>query len=398
MTIVHIAFQYGCCNTGGAAIAASRLHCALLASGVESHYICLIRWEKGENIHELPCGLRRKLFFTLTKFFRGIWRLTPIGKSVCLNIVPLYGLEKLLRNLRPDVVHVHWINLDVVSFAQLGRLPYPVVFNLHDLFPLIGLEFGHPTDERYIEGYTQRNSGILERFVWNRKRKMVQKLRPSFVGPSKWVAECCRRSLIARNRPCFVVSNLVDEAFRYDARRCVRNEKFVMLFGAYAGTRNPFKGWDDLVAAFNRLPLEILKGAEVWVVGESAPDSSVCGMPLRFLGAVNDAQRMCDIYHQADLFVFPSKKETQGMMKIEALLCGLPVVAFDRTGCAEGVEHNLAGWIAHDVDEFAQGISSAFFNRIDREKIAERAREMFSTRRIVDSMNAVYSQAIERRA
>lgn len=51
-----------------------------------------------------------------------------------MNVVPLLGLEKLLRSIKPDVVHVHWLNADVASFKQIAKLPYPIVFNLHDLF------------------------------------------------------------------------------------------------------------------------------------------------------------------------------------------------------------------------------------------------------------------------
>ena len=65
MRVAHIAFQYGLNNTGGAAIAATRLHQALLKHGVESHYICVYAREKGENVHELPRGWKRRIFIKL---------------------------------------------------------------------------------------------------------------------------------------------------------------------------------------------------------------------------------------------------------------------------------------------------------------------------------------------
>ena len=133
MRVAHIAYQYGLNNTGGAAIASTRLHQALLAHGIDSHYVCVHAREVGENVHEMPQGWRRKIFLTLTKLLRGVWKFTPYRKSICLNLVPMFGLEKLLKEIKPDVVHVQWLNADVASYEQISKLPYPVVFNLHDL-------------------------------------------------------------------------------------------------------------------------------------------------------------------------------------------------------------------------------------------------------------------------
>lgn len=50
------------------------------------------------------------------------------------------------------------------------------------------------------------------------------------------------------------------------------------------------------------------------------------------------------------------------MTKVEALLCGLPVIAFGRTACAEGIEHGVTGWIASNGDfaAYAGGLSYYF--------------------------------------
>lgn len=133
MKIVHIAYQYGCNNTGGAAIAASRLHLALLKAGEESHYVCVHARVNGDNVHEMPRGWMRKVFLFATKVIRNVWKYTSYKKAICLNVVPLFGLEKLLNEIKPDVVHVQWLNADVASYEQISKLPYPVVFNLHDL-------------------------------------------------------------------------------------------------------------------------------------------------------------------------------------------------------------------------------------------------------------------------
>ena len=97
MKVVHIGFQDGLNNTGWAAIAATRLHLASLKAGVESHYVCVHQLEEGQNVHVLPrYGVARVAYSTLTKLMRCIWSFTSYRKSICLNFIPMFGLEKLL--------------------------------------------------------------------------------------------------------------------------------------------------------------------------------------------------------------------------------------------------------------------------------------------------------------
>jgi glycosyltransferase involved in cell wall biosynthesis len=55
------------------------------------------------------------------------------------------------------------------------------------------------------------------------------------------------------------------------------------------------------------------------------------------------------IYSAADVFTFPSKTETQGLVTIEALLCGTPVVGVNEMGTAEILEGNKGGFLTEDT-------------------------------------------------
>ena len=357
MTVAHIAFKYGSCNTGGAAIAATRLHNALLAHGVESHYICIHQCESGKNVHELPTGWRRCLFIMSTKISRCVWKFSPYRKSICVNVVPLFGLERELARIRPDVVHVQWINNDVCSFEQLAHLPYRIVFNLHDLYLLNAIEFLPCGDRRFIEGFMPTNSTVLERYMFERKRRLLS--RPDFrlIGPSEWVCKQARDSIIGRDKMTFAISNIIaSEYFNEGERR--KNERFTILFGSGGGRQQSLKGFEDLVAVIKMLPTKVRENCELHILGENDKDGNIEGMATHFLGKVTSSKRMVAIYRSADVFAFPSRQETQGMMKIEALLCGTPVVAFNRSACAEGIVVGENGFVADDGDiqGFVEGI------------------------------------------
>ena len=405
MRVAHIAFQYGLNNTGGAAIASTRLHQALLKHGVDSHYICVYAREKGENVHELPRGWKRRIFILLTKLTRNFWKRTPYRKAIPMNVIPLFGLEAELKKIQPDVVHVQWLNADVASFGQLAKLPYKMVFNLHDLFVINSIAPYPCADRRFVTGFDKTNSTRLERWLFNRKRRMIAGLQPSFIGPSEWVCNECRASIIGKGHSAYAIPNLLDPTFeqhctvRVPADSPSDNPRFIILFGAYGGRGNRLKGFDDLVQALKLLPSEMKAQIELHIFGESAADCEIEGVHTHFLGPVSDPSKLIKIYQSADVFAFSSREETQGMTKVEAMLCGLPVIAFNRTACAEGIEHGVTGWIApnNDFVAYAEGLSYYFaawksgVNSAFRTSIAVSTADRYQTDALVKEICRVYS-------
>lgn len=408
MTVVHLSRIYGLNGTGGAAIAATRLHLALLKAGVDSHFICIGQCEPGPQVHVLPRpgSLARRVFLLLAKFLRGMWHFTAYRRSVPLNVQPLPGLAKLLGQLKPDAIHIHWINMDFASYEQLGVLKrrFPAcrfVVNLHDLFMLNAIEPHPRQDTRYVTGFTRANAGRLERWLFARKRRMVEQLDPAFIAPSEWVAACCRRSAIGRGRSIHVVPNIIDTLVFNWAGAPAGTDTFKVLYGAQGGRANSFKGFAELRQVLARLPDGLKAHLELQIFGEDSAETQVDGFPARFFGAVRDPRQMAALYRQADVFAFPSREETQGMTKIEALLCGCPVVAFDRTACAEGIAHQVTGWVAPDGDvaSFAQGLTwvyghySAGKDPAWRQEIARRTAQLMDPAQLVKRIISVYQNA-----
>ena len=387
MKVVHIGFRYGSVNSGGAAIAASRLHLAMLERGIESHYVCVHKFEDGPNVHVLPVGgISRRLYLFLTRFSRVVWRFSLLRKPISINIIPLFGLERLIQRLSPDVVHVHWINADVCTFRQLARLKGRLVLNLHDLYWLKG---------PFLSPHDIGQEGLLSRWLARRRSRLIKTKQPVFIGPSKWVCSEIRNSAVCNQCKVATISNIVGSEFRfYDSQKI--NAKFTMLFGAFGGRGNSFKGWADCERSLCLLSPEVRAGSVVNVIGETAQDYEVGGLKIHFLGEILDAKVLVDVYNSTDILLFPSLQETQGLMKVEAMLCGVPVIAFDRAACAEGIVHKENGWVAHDGNlcEFAEGIEwyyDAFRkSSIPYESIAESAAAVYNTDKIVNETLAAY--------
>lgn len=410
MTIAHIVWQYGETNTGGAALSATRLHLALLARGVDSHYICVHDRDGGKkmNVHELPRGALRRIYLFLTSLLRGFWKFSSYHWAIPTHVVPLFGLEAELKKIKPDIVHVQWINADVCTYEQLARLPYKLVFNLHDFNMLCGFAAHPGTDPRFEKGYTRANSSRLESWIFARKRRLMERKKPTFIADSKWVESMCRRSLLGHDLPVRAIFCLPDALFfqpfvlpQPRSSNPSAAQPFKLLFGCFGGLTNRYKGFSDLLKAFDFLTPEERACLELRVFGSvelARSEAEKCerlGIRMVNLGIPSN-ENLRKEYFAADLFLFPSVKETIGMTKVEALLCGTPVVAFDRTACAEGIIPAVTGWVAPDGDcqSYAEGIRYYLTHPVDRKTIAAKTAELFSPDKLLNDVLDVYSQCL----
>ena len=66
------------------------------------------------------------------------------------------------------------------------------------------------------------------------------------------------------------------------------------------------------------------------------------------MGVLNQNE-LAEVYSSADVFVFPSKTDTFGLVLLEAMACGLPVAAYPVTGPLDVIGDAPAGALNHDL-------------------------------------------------
>jgi glycosyltransferase involved in cell wall biosynthesis len=101
----------------------------------------------------------------------------------------------------------------------------------------------------------------------------------------------------------------------------------------------------------------------------------------------------------ADIFAFASVTETQGLVTIEAMAAGLPVVAVDGPGTRDIVEHGKQGFLVkNDPDALAKGLNKLLSDpqRIKRfSNQALKKAKTFDVNQLSKQMLGVYEQAIQ---
>ena len=71
-------------------------------------------------------------------------------------------LLKQIQSINPDLVHLHWINNEMISIEQIGKITKPIVWTLHDMWPYCGAEH-YTNDRRFIDGYNKKNKPGYEK-------------------------------------------------------------------------------------------------------------------------------------------------------------------------------------------------------------------------------------------
>jgi glycosyltransferase involved in cell wall biosynthesis len=207
-----------------------------------------------------------------------------------------------------------------------------------------------------------------------------------YVANSRFVA---RRIQTYYGRPAEVVPPPVDVEFFTPgpAREKASEEGYCLMVSALA----PYKKVEQAMAACEKL------GLELRVVGEGPERRRLAGMAgsrVRFLGKV-DAGRLRDLYRGARLFLQPGIEDF-GIASVEALACGVPVVAVARGGILDVVEDGRHGVLYPDWEGpsvLAEAIDKARGMRFNALDLRDRA-ESFSGAKFCDRIRSLLSNRL----
>lgn len=299
-----------------------------------------------------------------------------------------------LNQSEADIVNLHWTCDGFLSVKSVSKIRKPIVWTLHDSWVFCGSEH-HPnglSDRRFVQGYRSENrlvpfSGYdIDKWTWDRKRKNW-KQPIQLVTPSAWLASAVNQSALAKYWPVTVIPNAVaTDIFKpvdqNEARKLfdIPQGKKILLFGALSYQSDRNKGYDLLKDALNTFLSQVEKPEDYLgvVFGQATPEQPEnLGLPLQYVGYLEDDQSLSMLYNAADVVIVPSRMENLPQIATEAQSCGTPVVAFNTCGIPEAVIHEQSGYLAtpYDTKDLAKGIQWVMVDAIRHQKLGEYARE-----------------------
>ncbi len=255
-----------------------------------------------------------------------------------------------------DVVHAH-----AAAALALGRLvpEVPVIYTIHHHY--------EPALSRYYANFP----------------------RADFVAIS---ADQCRRE--SGVDWCVVIHHGLDPS-RY--RWSDRPEPYVCFVGRLAREKGP----EAAIEAAARAGVPLRMAGSIHPVDRAYVEAEVLprldGPGVTYLGPIGMDRKVPLLCGARALLAPIEWNEPFGLILIEAMLSGCPVVAFGRGSVPELVDHGVTGFVVESLEQMADVIRPGGpLDRLERARIRELAVRRFNRNRMVADYERVYQRAVAR--
>ena len=332
-----------------------KIHKALKCLGHKSNMAVMIKQSNDENIHKLGNAITRlydKTFAALLESILGLRSILPISGSTIF-------FKEYYRDA--DLIHLQIIHGN--SFFSLLNIPlmnkkHKMVWTIHDPWMMTGhcvyplgcerWKCGCGKCQKFEIPFRIRHDNTA--LMWKIKRWVMHHSEITLIVASKWMYENVCMSPILSHLPCHIIPLGVDlEKFKpMDRNQCRKEfgipEDADVLAFRFKGTDDQIKGWNFIKEAL--LSLTPRKPTYLLVFeGKGGLEILKNKYNVIELGWSKDTDTVIHALNSADIFLMPSIAEAFGMMAVESMACGTPVIVFDGTALPD-VIHAPEGGIS----------------------------------------------------
>ena len=305
---------------GGSGIVATELGKALSKKGHEIHFIT---YSEPVRLGEL----RKNIFYHEVRTSDyPLFKFTPYEQVLTSKLVDVVKFERL------DLLHVHYA-MPHASAAYMAQqilkdqgVEIPFVTTLHGTdITLVGKD---PSFEPVIN-FSINKSNRVTAVSKNLKKETFE------------LFDIKNNIEVIPNFICHKDYKLDNNDY-YKKRYAPNNEKIICHISNF----RKVKRIEDVIIAFEGISKEI--DAKLLLVGdgperarlEQISRNSKFSKNIFFLGSLKSTKEVLNI---SDLFMLPSSKESFGLSALEAMACGVPVIASESGGIPEVVLHGESG-------------------------------------------------------
>lgn len=341
---------------------------------------------KGHEVYIFAPGNRNeddgKIFYYNSKPFSKY----PNYRITSMRTIFSQRTTKIIKEISPDIIHSHSpgiIGLNaVISSYKFG---IPLIFTYHTFL----------NDSIYLIFKGSSIQSIAEKLL-NIWLKWYFRRCSCIITPSNYVANEIKKIFDGDIRilPNGIEIDLFEKGNGEKIRGRYKGKKIILHVGRIVREKNI-----DLL--IKSAPLVLKKYDAIFIIVGEGParkelEKKVEENGLKdyfiFTGFVSD-EELADYYKSADVFVFPSTYETQGIVAFEAMSAGLPVVGAKARAIPEFIREGENGYLSspYDEKEFAEKI----FMAMEDKEIGKRGREFvknYSIEKMADGLIEIYEE------
>lgn len=274
-----------------------------------------------------------------------------LGNNGFNNNLITKQLIKELNMIKPDIIHLHNLhaqncNLKLLT-EYLVQKQIKVVWTFHDcwlltgncmyfdLYNCLGWQNGceyckHKNNHVWLFDKTSRN--------WENKKNIANQLDCHIVTPSIWLSNNVKKSFWYDHKISVINNGVNLEVFKqYDidffADIHKKGKKIILGVADL---------WDERkgLNTFIKLSEMLNENYKIVLVGTTDKIDKLLPKEIMSIHHTQNQIELAQIYSSSDIFVNPTIDEVFGLVNIESLACGTPVITFDSGGSPECIDNN----------------------------------------------------------
>lgn len=318
-------------------------------------------WTKKEGIQIFNCSIPLGNFPTKL--------LTTIGKASLL-----FAFSQVIKRFgKPDIIHSHFTLISNIASILKKKFDIPLVMTEHN-------------------SEVNKNEIPKELLLLGNN---TYKYADTLITVSSILADNINKNWIIKPKTVF---NIVDTSiFQYNIQHQHTKHTFLSI-----GALEHRKGFDILINAFKKANFE--KDVNLIIIGDGSQkqklqdmiDSLFLSNQIKLLGYL-DRYEIIKLMNESSIFVLASRRETFGVVYIEAMASGLPVIATMCGGPEDFVNEQNGLLIPIDNEELLTDSLLKMFNEVslyNRNEISNFAKSNFSPEQIAKQLSEIYCEIL----
>lgn len=330
-----------------------------------------------------------------------------LGLNGFFSFFATLRLIHILKKNKINLIHLHNIhnfcfNLPLL-FGFIKKHGIPVVWTLHDCWGFTGRcpyfvltkcdkwkngchDCPYPS-KAYPAAYNDTS-----RMMWKLKRNWFMGISNAIlITPSRWLADLVKQSYLGKY-PIKTINNGINlSIFRprnsdFRERYELQGKKLVL---GVAFDWNNRKGLDVFIELSRSLPGEY----KIILVGTNARVDLLLPKEIISIHRTQNQEELAEIYTAVDVFANPTREEVLGLVNIESLACGTPVVTFKTGGSPECIDETCGSVVeCDDINAMKSEILRICEEKPYSEKACLKYAKLFDMKKKFEEYISVYEK------
>ena len=317
----------------------------------------------------------------------------PLYPELKLGL-PGPAVSEAIENFQPDLVHVvnpAVLGLGGIWLAKTNNIP--LIASYHTHLP------------KYLEHY---GMGMLEPLLWELLKAAHNQAVLNLCTSPAMVRELAEKGI---QYTALWQRGVDTDVFRPDLRNDLMRKR---LHGEYSD-ENALLIYVGRLSAEKQIErikpvLEAIPNARLALVGDGPYRQQLEKIfeetPTNFVGYLS-GEELASAYACGDAFLFPSSTETLGLVLLEAMAAGCPVVGANRGGIPDIITHGVNGCLYDPgsqndgADSLVAATKKLLGNDLERQSMRKSAREeaeKWGWAKATDQLRSYYSDVIEKKS